>query len=111
MQPPWTSRVPLPGSDFESRDQARNALFDRYRRLAPEIVEGVFRRHGALAADVLGDGEIGEHYGAGLSERELRYFIDHEWASSAEDVLWRRTKAGLHLDEGQCARIAEVIGA
>jgi glycerol-3-phosphate dehydrogenase len=73
-------------------------------------VEGIFRRHGALAGEVLGDGITGEHYGAGLTERELRYFVEREWAGNAEDVLWRRSKAGLHLDAAQRARVAQVIG-
>ena len=62
------------------------------------MVEGAFKRHGALAPEVLGDGITGEHYGAGLTERELHYFVEHECAASADDVLWRRSKAGLHLD-------------
>jgi glycerol-3-phosphate dehydrogenase len=70
----------------------------------------VFRRHGTRAGQILGDGDVGEHYGAGLTERELRYFATHEWAHSAEDVLWRRTKAGLHLDERQRARVAQAMG-
>jgi glycerol-3-phosphate dehydrogenase len=61
------------------------------------------------ASEVVGDGELGEDYGAGLSEREVRYFVDHEWARSAEDVLWRRTKCGLHMTEAQRQRVAQVI--
>jgi glycerol-3-phosphate dehydrogenase len=59
---------------------------------------------------VLGDGRVGEHYGAGLTEREVRYFVEQEWASSAEDVLWRRSKCGLHMTEAQRRRVGEVIG-
>ena len=59
---------------------------------------------------MLGDGELGEHYGAGLTEREVRYLLANEWAQSAEDVLWRRTKAGLHLDARARERVAQAIG-
>jgi glycerol-3-phosphate dehydrogenase len=59
---------------------------------------------------VLGDGSLGEHYGASLTQREVEYFIAHEWATTAEDVLWRRSKAGLHMDEAQRRRVLEVIG-
>jgi glycerol-3-phosphate dehydrogenase len=59
----------------------------------------------------LGDGELGEDYGAGLTERELRYFVEHEWAQTAEDVLWRRSKAGLEMNESQRARVAEALQA
>jgi glycerol-3-phosphate dehydrogenase len=106
----WTARDPLPGSAFATRAEARRRVFERYRSLPEAVVRGVFRRHGVLAFDVLGDGLVGEHYGAGLTEREVRYFIDHEWATSAQDVLWRRTKCGLHMAEAQRRRVAEAIG-
>jgi D-erythritol 1-phosphate dehydrogenase len=110
MEAAWTARVPLPGSQFASREEARRDLDARYPGLPEQVLHSVFRRHGALSAKVLGNGDVGEHYGAGLTERELRYFVDHEWARTPEDVLWRRTKAGLHLDQRQCARVAQVLG-
>ena len=106
----WTDRTALPGSDFGSREEVHRELRGRYRALPAAVVDGVFKRHGTLAADVLGDGIVGEHYGADLTERELRYFVEREWARSAEDVLWRRSKAGLHLDARQRARVAEALG-
>jgi glycerol-3-phosphate dehydrogenase len=106
----WTGAAALPGSDFSNREDARKDLSDRYPALPDVVVEGVFRRHGTLASQVLGDGIVGEHYGAGLTEREVRYFIEREWAMSADDVLWRRSKAGLHLDTAQSARVAEMVG-
>jgi glycerol-3-phosphate dehydrogenase len=106
----WTAREPLPGSAFPTRAEARRDVFERYRALPEAVVGGVFRRHGVLAFDVLGDGVLGEHYGAGLTEREVRYFVEHEWAASAEDVLWRRTKCGLHMSAAQRARVAEILG-
>ncbi len=106
----WTAGVPLPGSDFASRDQAQAQLRERFPSLPAEVLDGTFRRHGARAREVLGDGNVGEHYGAGLTEREVRYFQQHEWAATAEDVLWRRTKAGLHLDAVQRERVAAVMG-
>ncbi len=107
----WTAKAPLPGSDFTDRAEAFAALRARYPRLAPEVLHGVFRRHGTLASKVLGDGQVGEHFGAGLTEREVKYFVDCEWARSAEDVLWRRSKAGLHLDAAHQARIRAALGA
>ena len=101
----WTGQTALPGSDFRNREEARKELLARHRGLPPEVLQGVFRRHGTRALRVLGDGRIGEHFGAGLTERELRYFIEREWARSAQDVLWRRTKAGLHLDQRARARV------
>ena len=105
----WTAREPLPGSAFASRAEARREVFERYRSLPEAVVRGVFRRHGVEASEVLGDGVTGEHYGAGLTERELRYFVEREWAASADDVLWRRSKCGLHMSAAERARVAEAL--
>ena len=110
MKGAWTANVPLPGSDFASRAAARHEVFERYRELPEAVVRGAFRRHGVEAPVVLGDGRLGEDYGAGLTERELRYFVEREWAGSADDVLWRRTKCGLHMTEAQRRRVAQVVG-
>jgi len=117
MKAAWTERAALPGSDFgvSGREELRDTFAARYRALPEAVVKGVFRRHGALAAEVLGDArsatDLGEDFGAGLCEREIRYLVEREWAASAEDVLWRRTKCGLHLDERSRARVAEFMGA
>ena len=110
LKPSWTAKAPLPGSDFGSREAAKRELARRYRDVPPHVLQGVFRRHGAAAAEVLGDGRLGENYGAGLTERELAHFMEREWARSAEDVLWRRSKCGLHMTEAQRARVAQVMG-
>ena len=110
MKPPWTADAPLPGSEFANRTAAQQEVFARYRALPEPIVRGVFRRHGSETPGVLGDGRLGEDYGGGLTERELRYLLEHEWARSADDVLWRRTKCGLHMSAAQRRRVAEVIG-
>jgi len=110
MKRPWTDRAALPGSDFDDRELAQSEFFLRYRGAPAEVLRQVFRRHGTRGADVLGDGDLGEHYGAGLTEREVRYFVEHEWARSADDVLWRRSKAGLLMTEAQRRRVAEVLG-
>lgn len=111
MAGPWTGSAPVPGSAFPNRERALGDVLVRYRALPPEIVHAVFRRHGSLTDDVLGDGEVGAHFGAGLTEREVDYFRRREWAVTAEDVLWRRTKAGLHLDAQARERLAEAMGA
>ena len=117
MKAEWTATVPLLGGDFAgaSREQARDALFARYRGLPQETLRGIFRRHGMLAYDVLGDASapshLGADFGGGLHAREIDYFVEHEWAVSAEDVLWRRTKAGLHLDAAQREAVARYLAA
>ena len=110
MGRPWTDRSPLPGSAFRSRASAQAAFFERYPQVPRPWLRDLFRRHGALADQVVGDGDLGEHYGAGLTEREVKHFVEREWARGAEDVLWRRSKCGLHMSEAQRARVAQVLG-
>jgi glycerol-3-phosphate dehydrogenase len=111
-KPSWTGKATLPGSDFggEPREKARDAFFARHPQVPTPTLRAIFRRHGTRADKVVGDGRLGEEYGAGLTERELRYFVDEEWARSAEDVLWRRTKCGLLMSEAQRSRVARVMG-
>ena len=111
LKPAWTDRVPLSGSDFGgvARVEARDAFFASHPHIAEATLRGIFRRHGTHAQAVVGDGDLGEDFGAGLSERELRYFVAQEWAQSAEDVLWRRTKAGLLMTPTQRQRVAKVL--
>jgi glycerol-3-phosphate dehydrogenase len=110
MKAAWTARAALPGSDYGNREAAKREVWERYPQVARNVLQGVFRRHGTLATQVLGDGNLGEYYGAGLTECELAYLKQREWASSAEDVLWRRTKCGLRMSEAQRNRVRQVLG-
>lgn len=113
LKPAWTSGPPLLGSDFGgvSRMQARDAFFHTHPHIPEYILRGIFRRHGVQSPAVVGDGDLGEEYGAGLTAREVHWLKDHEWARSAEDVLWRRTKAGLLMTAAQQARVEAAMGA
>lgn len=112
LRPAWTSGTPLPGSDFgaQSRAEARDAFFSRHPAIPTPTLRAIFRRHGVQADKVVADGKLGEEYGAGLTEREVAYFTEHEWARSADDVLWRRTKCGLLMTEAQRRRVEQVMG-
>ncbi len=116
MKGAWTASAPLPGSDFgdEGREGRYAALAARYPKIPGATMRALFRRHGTLAAEVLGDtnsaADLGEDFGGGLTERELAYLVAREWAITAEDVLWRRTKTGLHMTESQRARVATRMG-
>jgi glycerol-3-phosphate dehydrogenase len=112
LKPAWTSGPPLLGSDFggATRMEARDAFFGTHPHIPEYILRGIFRRHGVQAPAVVGDGDLGEEYGAGLTAREVRWLIEHEWARSAEDVLWRRTKAGLLMTEAQRERVRNAVG-
>jgi glycerol-3-phosphate dehydrogenase len=103
MRAPWTEQAHLPGGALpEGTPEAhRAALAARYSRLPADLIAALVARHGARAAQVLGTAstldDLGTAFGAHLHAREIDYFVAHEWARCAEDVLWRRTKAGLHL--------------
>jgi glycerol-3-phosphate dehydrogenase len=112
LKPAWTHRSPLTGSDFGGvpRAEARDAFFGSHPHIPEATLRPIFRRHGAHAQAVIGDGDLGEDFGAGLTEREVRYFVEHEWAQTAEDVLWRRSKAGLLMNPAQRERVAKMLG-
>lgn len=75
----------------------------RWPGLPQSMLASLFRRYGTLISSVLGDAksvaDLGARLGGGLYEREARYLRDHEWAREPDDVLWRRTKAGLHMGQ------------
>ncbi len=99
----WTGGVPLPGGDFPTR--GLGALVDdlarRYPWLDPAEARRFARSYGTRAQRILDGAEdrtaLGQDFGAGLSEAEVRYLMREEFAEDAEDVLWRRSKLGLRL--------------
>ena len=116
MRPAWTAGHPLPGGDLsgESFEQFSDVRLKRDAPWLPaELRQGLARRHGALAYEVLGHAAtleaMGEHFGADLYAREVDYLVEHEWALDADDILWRRTKAGLHLTPGERASVAAYL--
>ena len=64
------------------------------------------RCYGSRVEMLLGDAGLGAQVAPGLHEAELNYLHAHDWARSADDVLWRRTKLGLHLNDGERAAVA-----
>ncbi|MBI2959782.1 MAG: glycerol-3-phosphate dehydrogenase [Betaproteobacteria bacterium] len=106
----WTHAEPLPGGDFGGADFDRvlAELQRRYPNFNGEWLARLARRHGTLVPEILGsareEAELGEDFGGGLFEAEVRYLVANEWAREADDVLWRRTKCALHMSEGQRER-------
>ncbi len=103
----WTRGLPLPGGDFKRGSLAaeQDALLRRYPFLEGKQAHRLLRAYGTLADKVLGQAtsidDLGRDFGAGLTEAEIRYMIDREWARSTEDILWRRSKLGLRLSAKQ----------
>lgn len=111
----WTASAPLPGGDIPAGDFS--AFLARVRSRWPWLgdmrSERMARAYGERIS-VLLDGcdsieSLGREFGAGLSEAELRYLAIHEWARTAEDVLMRRTKLGLHMAKPQRAAVAAAL--
>ena len=107
----WTAQAALPGGDFPMDGAATLAaeIATRYPFLDAATAQRLERTYGTLAFALLGDAtshaDCGEDFGGGLTEREVRYLMDREWARTADDVLWRRTKLGLRLSPDQAARL------
>ncbi|MFN4114693.1 MAG: glycerol-3-phosphate dehydrogenase [Sphingomonadaceae bacterium] len=113
--PEWTGSAPLPGGDFglrEADDKARD-LKAAYPFLDQHQAERLIRLYGTRAWVILGKAttpaDLGEHFGHGLTTAEVDYLIAQEWARSAEDILWRRTKLGLHFSAPETARLDQFI--
>ena len=114
---PWTAGVALPGGDFP-HDGAK-ALTDRLRAAYPFLTEAwaarFVRAYGTEAAQVLGGAktatDLGRDFGATLTEAELRWLITREFARSARDVIWRRSKLGLRLTQAQMRALDDWFAA
>ena len=99
----WTADAPLPGGDFDV--SSADALVDEVRRAYPfltlahasRLVHAYGTRAAKLLASAKSMADLGHDFGATLTEREVRYLMANEWAVSAEDIVWRRSKLGLRL--------------
>jgi glycerol-3-phosphate dehydrogenase len=113
MSGPWTRYVPLPGGNFPV--SGFEAEVERVRAACPLIeadhARRLVRAYGTrallIAEDVASEADWGERFGADLTEREVRYLIDHEWARTAEDVVWRRSKLALGLTDYEVDRLRD----
>ena len=112
---PWTAHSALPGGDIPDGDVRHYCveLQSRFSGLPAALLRTLVSRHGSRTLDVLGNAgdvnDLGECFGADLYAREVDYFMAHEWAREADDVLWRRTKTGLHLSPEQQAKVARYM--
>ncbi|KVP90280.1 glycerol-3-phosphate dehydrogenase [Burkholderia ubonensis] len=114
---PWTAGAPLPGGDIA------NAKFDafaaqfaaRHPWLPAELARRYARAYGTRAERVVGNAkslaELGAAIAPGIHEAELRYLRDVEWATRAQDVLWRRSKLGLHVAPGTLDAVTAALDA
>ena len=106
---PWTAGVSLPGGDIANGDfeafYAHHAA--RENRVSPATLRRLLRAYGTAADDILAHHDLGAEVAPGLFEAELTYLIDREFARTADDVLWRRSKLGLHYSAQQRQAVAD----
>ncbi len=108
MGPAWSGDEPLPGGDFSDAGSTLRALQLRYAKLPGDYLARLFSRYGTRVEQLLRSAksmdDLKPLFGSGanqLSALEIDYLIREEWAREPEDVLWRRTKCGLHLSTAQ----------
>lgn len=112
----WTAQEVLPGGDLG--DGGFDQALARLRRTAPWLPEGLawrlMRNYGSRTYEIIGEAnsmqDMGEVLGGDLTAREVDYLISREWARTAEDVLWRRSKLGLHLNDAEKANVEAYVG-
>ena len=109
----WTAQEPLPGGDFGVGGFSAQ-LADgeaRWPFLRRAVLDRLTRAYGTQLSAILGDAKdpaaLGQDFGHGLYEAELRHLCRTEWAVTADDVLWRRSKLGLHMGAQQQSDVAE----
>jgi glycerol-3-phosphate dehydrogenase len=113
----WTHTAVLPGGDLPSGDFLA-FLRDVKRRwtfLPDALALRLARSYGTEMEAIVGSathiGDLGASFGAGLTTAEIDYLIAFEWAETAEDILWRRTKLGLHMTPQECGALTRYLSA
>lgn len=102
---PWTRDAPLPGGDIDNADfkAFHQTLKEAYPSIDSSVIEHLAHAYGSRVHKLLDNtnGELGQQFGPVLSEAESEYLIQFEWAKTADDILWRRTKLGLHMSPAE----------
>lgn len=111
----WTSGVALPGGNFpvDGVDAEIERLRARYPFLDGSWARRLVRGYGTLAEKMLGSArtpaDLGTAFGATLHAREVQWLVEEEFARTAEDILWRRSKLGLRLSGEQVSAVSECV--
>ena len=114
---PWTAGVALPGGDFpvDGVDSLIAQLQAQFPFLSPRLARRLVRTYGTEAFALLGGAQsmadLGQDFGAGLTEAEVNWLTSREFARTAQDILWRRTKLGLHMTEDQIRALEGFVGS
>jgi glycerol-3-phosphate dehydrogenase len=109
--PAWTRGSTLPGGDFppDGFEALVTSLRTRAIKIAPATIRRLARAYGTEARSILAEGDLGPILGADLGQREVDFLVDKEWARSADDILWRRSKLGLHFSQEETAALSRYL--
>lgn len=115
MGKPWTADQYLPGWNLPHH--RFDIFYEQFRKKYPWLPDSLAYRYaknyGTRAYQLLQHAstleELGDHFGAGLYEQEVNYLIKHEWALSAQDILWRRTKLGLVMNKNDQEKLSNIL--
>ncbi len=111
MGPNWTKIAPMPGGDFAVNDVSKliERIENKYTFIEGDQAARLIKAYGTQADGILKDAttaaDLGEDFGAGLTEVEVAWLMDNEFATTAADVVWRRSKLGLRMTKEQIARL------
>ncbi len=104
---PQTRTAALPGGDFQNFSDFLTRIEAQYPFLGAQRAQRMAYAYGTLLHEMLSNKEnLGSEFGEGLSEVEVDWLVDREWAVSAEDILFRRTKLGLTIGEDAAKALA-----
>lgn len=109
----WTANTPLPGGEmgYAKLNHFHDKMAKEFPWLAKSTLCRLIKAYGTRTLKILMQAtsveDLGHHFGAGLYEAELRYMQREEWANTAEDALWRRSKLGLHMTKSEYQSVAE----
>ncbi|PCJ26391.1 MAG: glycerol-3-phosphate dehydrogenase [SAR86 cluster bacterium] len=113
MGPAWTSKAKLPGGDFDLPENLFGQLTSRYAWLGPDIISRWQNSYGTISFEILGDAkgteDLGVKFGQNLYQKEVDYLCNNEWAKTADDILWRRSKLGYGFSRSERTSLANYI--
>ena len=103
-----TREAKLPGGDIGDFDAFLAGVHQQYPFLTASRSYRLARAYGTMLHNFVGP-DMGEEFGGGLTAREVDWLVDHEWAQTADDIIWRRTKLGLVLSAEQVEKLANYL--
>lgn len=115
--PAWTMDASLPGGEALEGPAGfrrfRHRCVERWPFLDGELLDRLAHAYGTRITEVLGDArsrdDLGHHFGHGLHAREVDHLVQHEWARTADDILWRRSRLGLDFAPVQTRALARYL--